>query len=277
MKLVVAILITLMLTDPGKISQINSLKSQAKKAFQSGDYKTAIEKYRYLTDSLAVTEDEVRLNLANALFQQHDTTEALNLYQQLNSSADIKIRSRASQQMGVMNNRQGRFEEALSNFKQAIKSDPANQDARFNYEMLKKKLEEKKKQEEQQKQNQQQDKNKDQKNEQQKDQQKKNEQQKQQEQDNKDKEQKGDKKDEDKKNEKQDQQKKEEQQQQDQQKNSEEKKKTPPSVSEKLEQMKISEQKAKMLLEAMKNQEIQYLQQNKRKATKPKDKGKPDW
>ena len=41
--------------------------------------------------------------------------------------------------------------------------------------------------------------------------------------------------------------------------------------------MKISEEKAKMVLEAMKNQEIQYLQQNKRKATKPKDKGKPDW
>ena len=32
-----------------------------------------------------------------------------------------------------------------------------------------------------------------------------------------------------------------------------------------------------LILEAMKNQEIQYLQQNKRKATKPKDKGKPDW
>jgi hypothetical protein len=32
-----------------------------------------------------------------------------------------------------------------------------------------------------------------------------------------------------------------------------------------------------MLLEAMKNQEIQYLQQTKRKATKPKEKGKPDW
>jgi Ca-activated chloride channel homolog len=41
--------------------------------------------------------------------------------------------------------------------------------------------------------------------------------------------------------------------------------------------MEMSEEKAQMILEAMKNQEIQYLQQNKRKATKPKDKGKPDW
>jgi hypothetical protein len=52
---------------------------------------------------------------------------------------------------------------------------------------------------------------------------------------------------------------------------------TSPQLSQKLQQMKMSEEKAKMILEAMKNQEIQYLQQNKRKATKPKDSGKPDW
>jgi hypothetical protein len=50
-----------------------------------------------------------------------------------------------------------------------------------------------------------------------------------------------------------------------------------PQLSKKLQQMKMSEEKAKMILEAMKNQEIQYLQQNKRKATKPRDTGKPDW
>jgi hypothetical protein len=46
---------------------------------------------------------------------------------------------------------------------------------------------------------------------------------------------------------------------------------------QKLEQMKISEEKARMILEAMKNQEKQYLQQNRRKSTKPKDRTKPDW
>jgi Ca-activated chloride channel family protein len=39
----------------------------------------------------------------------------------------------------------------------------------------------------------------------------------------------------------------------------------------------MSEEKAKMILEAMKNQEMQYLQQNKRKATQPRDRTKPDW
>lgn len=50
-----------------------------------------------------------------------------------------------------------------------------------------------------------------------------------------------------------------------------------PSLSDKLKEMKISEEKAKMILEAMKNNEIQYIQQNKRKATKKKDPDKPDW
>jgi Ca-activated chloride channel homolog len=46
---------------------------------------------------------------------------------------------------------------------------------------------------------------------------------------------------------------------------------------EKLQEMKISEEKARMILEAMKNQEKQYLQQQRRKPTKSKDRNKPDW
>jgi Ca-activated chloride channel family protein len=39
----------------------------------------------------------------------------------------------------------------------------------------------------------------------------------------------------------------------------------------------MSEEKAKMILDALKNQEVQYLQQNKRKATQSRDNSKPDW
>ena len=76
-------------------------------------------------------------------------------------------------------------------------------------------------------------------------------------------------------------QKKEEQQdkqQQEGEKSEEDKKEKPtPSPSDKLKDMNISEEKAQMILEAMKNNEIQYIQQNKRKATKKKESGKPDW
>lgn len=276
---------SLLFTDLDKIGKINSAKAEAKKAFLSGDFKTAIEKYSYLVDSLGVNEDEVRANLASAYFQANDTTHAQSTYQQLSQSANKKIKSVANQQLGVMANNQEKLEEALEYFKQALKAAPENEEARYNYEVVKKKLEDKKKQDQQ--------KNKDQKDQDKKDEQKKN--QKDQNKDKKDQEKKDqekkeqqDKKDpKDQKNkEQQDKEKKEKEQKEKEQKEKEQqekdeknkdKKDIPPSVKDKLKDMQMSEDKAKMILEAMKNQEVQYLQQNKRKATKPKDKSKPDW
>ena len=276
--------------DPKKVSKINSLKSEAKKAFLAGDFKTAIEKYKYLKDSLGVNEEEVGMNLANSYFRTNDTTGAFSNYQPLSLSNDAKIKSWANQQMGVMANRQGKFEEALNYFKQAIKAEPENEQARFNYEMVKKKLEEQKKQEQQQNKDQNKD-NKDKKDDQKKDQKNKKDQQNKdqkdkdkKDQENKDKQdQKKDQQNKDKKDKEQKdkEQKEKEQQQKEQEKkdqqNKDDKNKPDPSLSEKLKDMKISEEKAKMILEAMKNQEVQYLQQNRRKATKPRDRGKPDW
>ena len=90
------------------------------------------------------------LNLANSYFQPNDTTNAASTYQSLTGSAKPQIRSKAQQQLGILNHKQGKLEEALNNFKQAIKADANNLDARYNYEMLKKKLEEQKKQEQNQ-------------------------------------------------------------------------------------------------------------------------------
>ncbi len=280
--------------DPKKVSKINSLKSEAKKAFLAGDFKTAIKKYKYLKDSLGVNEEEVGMNLANSYFRTNDTTGAFSNYQPLSLSNDAKIKSWANQQMGVMANRQGKFEEALNYFKQAMKAEPENEQARFNYEMVKKKLEEQKKQQQQNKdqnkdnKDKKDDQKKDNKDQQNKDQQNKDQKDKdKKDQENKDKQdQKKDQKDQQNKDKKDKEQKDKEQKEKEQQQKEQEKKdqqnkddknKPDPSLSEKLKDMKISEDKAKMILEAMKNQEVQYLQQNKRKATKPRDRGKPDW
>jgi len=265
--------------DPSDIGKINSAKSEAKKAYMAGDYKTAIAKYTYLTDSLGVREDEVMMNLANSYFLSNDTVNAQSSFQPLTMSKSNQVKSVANQQLGVLSNRQGKFEEALNYFKQALKSDPTNDDARFNYEMVKKKLEEQKKKEQEKNK----DKNKDQ---QQKEQQEK--EQKEKEEQQKDDQQKKDQEKKDKESkEKQEQEKKEQEEKEKKEKErnekdsekekKEEQKEMPPSVKEKLKEMDMSEEKAKMILEAMKNQEIQYLQQNKRKASKQRDKSKPDW
>ncbi|MBX2894315.1 MAG: hypothetical protein KF763_02665 [Cyclobacteriaceae bacterium] len=272
MKLGLLILLAL-LVDPGKIGQVNSLKSQAKEAYLKGDYKTAISKYRTLVDSLGVAEDEVKLNLAHAYFEARDTANTAMSYQPLTQSQNPKIRSVAHQQLGVLSNRANKYEEALASFKQALKADPSNEDARYNYEMVKKKLEEQKKKEEEQKKN---DPNQKEENKDKKDQNKDQQDQKDK-QDQKDQQDKKDQQNKDQQDkQKQDEQQKQEEQQSDEKKE-QDKKETPQSVKDKLKEMEMSEEKAQMILEAMKNQEIQYLQQNKRKATKPKDRSKPDW
>lgn len=272
------LLLLVAFVDPSDVGKVNAAKADAKKAYLAGDYKTAAVKYSYLADSMGVREDEVMMNLANAYFHLADSTNASNAYQQVLGSKNTRLKSLASQQLGVLNNREGKFEEALNYFKQALKADPTNDEARFNYEMLKKKLEEKKK-EEQQKQQQNQDQKKD---DQEKDD--KDSQDKQQDQQQKDQKQKDskDKKDQEQKDqekkEKSEQEKKDQEKKDQEEKDSEkENKETPKNQSDKLKERQMSEEKAKMILDAMRNQEVQYLQQNKRKASQPKDKTKPDW
>jgi hypothetical protein len=149
MKVFVLSIIALIAIDPSKIAKVNNAKSEARQAYMDGDYKKAVARYTYLADTLDVREDEVMINLANSYFQVKDTANAISTYQSLTGSPKSHIRSKAQQQLGILHHRQGKFEEALANFKEAIKADNKNVDAKYNYEMLKKKLdEEKKKQEE---------------------------------------------------------------------------------------------------------------------------------
>ena len=271
------ILSALALVDPATVRKINNAKSAAEEAFKRGDYSAAARHYQYLVDSLGVQEDEVILNLANASYLAKDTASAFNYYQSVTSSPKPDIKSKAFQQLGIMANKQGRAEEALNLFKQAIKAEPTNDAARYNYEMLKKKLEEKKQQEEEQQQqnkddqkqdqqnkDQQQQEQKDQQDQQSKDEQGEDQQQKDQQQ----------KQEEEKEKQEQEQQEKDQEEQQQQESEREE---MPNLDREKLEEMKISEEKARMILEAMKNQEKQYLQQQKRKPVESRDRNKPDW
>ena len=267
------------LTDLDKIARVNKAKKEAELAYLAKDYDLANAKYLYLRDSLGVTDDRLLLNLANTQFILHDTTNALNNYLELKESPDKGISSIAYQQLGAMRFNNKKYKEALQQYKSSLKENPANADARYNYELLKKLIKE---QEEQQEKNQDKE-NKDEQNKDQKDQEKKD--QEKQEQENKDDQEKQDqeeqqdqeKQDQEKKDEEQEQKEQEEQKPDEQKKEEEQESKPNPIDEEKLKEMKISEEKAKLILEAMKNNEIQYIQQNKRKAKKKKDPTKPDW
>lgn len=281
--LVIILLVINPFNDLDKIAKVNKAKREAEKAYLAEDYKLANEKYTYLRDSLGVADDKLSLNLANTQYLLNDSTNAQSTYSALRESPDANIRSIANQQLGAMQFKSKKYEEALKDYKAALKADPSNADARYNYELLKKLL---KKQEEEQEQNKdQQNKDQENKDEENKDKQDQEKQDQEQEQDkskeeqeqNKEEQQEQDK--EEQEQEKKDQQEKEEQkpEDQEQEKDKEEQNKPNPIDEEKLKEMQITEEKARLILEAMKNNEVQYIQQNKRKAKKKKDPTKPDW
>lgn len=268
------ILLALFVSDPREIAKINSLKKEAEQAYLAGDYELAIEKYSYLTDSMGIDEDKIKLNLAHAYYHNGDTTGAKSFYGKVGTSSDNQLRSIAYQQMGVMSKEANKLEKALQQLKSAIKADPSNRDAIYDYEVVKKLQEEQKNQEQQQQDKQNQDQNEEKKDGEDENDQQNQDQKKDGEQEQKDKKD-GENQEKDQEQKEQDQENQEkkegEQEEQEQQKSQEQ------MTKEKLEEMGISEEKARQLLEAMRQSEIKYLQNQKRKATKRPPSGKPDW
>lgn len=276
MKLILVFFLVLApLLEVNKIAKINAHKKEAKEAFLAEDFEKAAYHYRFLIDSLGVTEGEVLLNLANSLYKIQDTTSAKNIYHEiLSKSSSRELKSIAHQQLGTIDFNLKKYKESLNYYKNALKQNPGNEDARYNYELLKKILEEQEKNQEQQ-QNQ---KNKDEQNQDQqnKDQQNQDQQNKEN-QEQEDQDQQENQQQQEGEEQEQDESENQEQEQKEGEENDENPEDKKPTTAEKLEEMNISEEKARMILEAMKNKEIQYIQQNKRKATKPKKSGKPDW
>lgn len=253
--------------DPREISRVNNLKEEAGEAFNAGDFEAAISKYSTLYDTLGVDEPEIGLNLAHSYYALGDSSNAKAYYQKVTTGNDTGLNSIAYQQLGVMAKAPSTLQQSLAYFKSALKADPTNEEARYNYEVVKKLLEEQQKQNQDQQKD---DQNKEQENkDQQKEDQKNQEGEKSKEEQESEK-QEGEKSEEEQKEQKEQDGEESEQEQQDQQ-NQE------MNTRKKLEEMNISEEKAQMILEAMKNNEIQYIQQQKRKATKRPDSGKPDW
>lgn len=293
MKNLLILLLLLNTTDPTEISRYNRLKNKAEVAFENGQFDVAAQNYSMLYDSLNAEDPAIALNLAHSYFALGDSSNARLKYQAAVTTNNKRIKSIAYQQLGVMADNPKTLNEALQYLKSALKADPSNEEARYNYELVKKKLE--KQQQNQQDQQNDQNKDQDQKNEDQENEdenknensEEKNEEnsenenkegeneEKQDDQQNQDQEQ----KDGEQKDGEEEQQKEQEQKDQQGEQNPEDQKgdNKEMSTQEKLEQMNISEEKAQMILEAMKNNEIQYIQQQRRKPTKARESGKPDW
>lgn len=323
--LILFLLLPFSIVYADNISKTNELKKEAEIAYKKKDYVKAAGIYSDLFNKYKIKDDNAGLNYAHSLLLAGEAEAAEKQYKNLIASTDKQVKSIANQQLGNTAAKNNNYKEALDYYKEALKADPENEDARFNVELMKKKLKEnppqqddkqnqdKKEQDKQDKQDQQ---NKQDQNKGDGDKEDKNNQDNKGDKGDKNKDDKGkdgkggkDKKDEDSKDKKGDKgdksDKKEDKDKEGKDQQSKGDKKDDKGNKEKeteegkdgkdpkkeegkqdpngnsqgrpLENMQISQEKAKMLLDAMRNAEKQYLQQLKKEPTKRKDKGKPDW
>lgn len=249
---IINIILVFILND--RIDEINRLTDSAEKSFFSKNYDESIRNYKTLIDSLDYSNEKIYLNLAHSYLLSNDTLNAIENYNFASLTENNKIKSIALQQLGNINEKNKKLDEALSFYKESIIANNNNEDSKYNYELVKRRIEEEKKKNQQ---NNKKDQNKNSKDNQKKDQSENKKQ---------DKEGK-----EDKNNQNQDEQKQNKENEKNEKKSEEE------SVEEKLKKINMTKKKAEMILNALNNNEFQYIQQLKRKPSKKTDKSKPDW
>lgn len=222
---------------------------QANEVFESGNYQQAVELYRQAIEANPENA-KLHFNLAAALHKLGQTEEAMQSYDRFESLTEsAEEQSFANYNQGTMLTEQDKYEEAAEFFREALKKNPNDADARHNYELA---LQMQKQQEQQEQQQQQQDSG-------QNDQQNQDQQQQQQNGNN---------------NQQQDQSQNQQQPQggqQDQQEQEEEQRQPQPRPSE------MTPEEAQNILDALKQLERQLLENMKKESSETPPTNEKDW
>lgn len=260
------------------IAKTNALIKEAKEALENERYEEAAENYRVLLDSFGMDDSQLKLNMAHALLKSDKKEEAKNIYRNLSGALDAAHRSIANQQLGNLAIENEELDEAINFYKSALKANPENEEARYNYELAKK-LKEKQEQEQEQNQDQQEQEQEQQEGEEEKEEgeQGESEEEQQEQEKGEENEETGEEQQQEGEAEEETSEENENPENQEEKTEEQQRMENMQNLKEKLEEMEMNEETAMMILEALRNQEIQYLQQMRRKATQNRKSGKPDW
>ena len=119
-------------------NHINRLKKEASFAFWKKNYVPAKEKYLQLISSFKLKDHAISLNLGHCYFELGDTSNARKTYELLKNSPNFKIKSIAFQQLGLLAFAINNKEKSMELTRLSLQSNPLNDGARYNYEVLKK-------------------------------------------------------------------------------------------------------------------------------------------
>ena len=151
-------LLLLLLTPSTQGSSASALRK-----YQSGDYRQALDEYQRLLEKNP-GDPRLLYNAGAAAYQAREYDYALSQFQAAAASPDLDIQQHSFYNMGNSLVRVGEqandpqekmlsWQQAVAAYEAALKLQPDDPDARFNLELVKKRIEELQKQQQQQKQN----------------------------------------------------------------------------------------------------------------------------
>ena len=117
--------------------------------YSDGNYDKALELYR---EALEENPDSpaIRFNLGDAQFKKEEMEDAADSFSRALQSEDPGIKSRAQYNLGNSLYRQGKLQESLSAYREALKVAPGDRDAKHNLEFVLKQLQEQQQQQQNQ-------------------------------------------------------------------------------------------------------------------------------
>ncbi|MDI6402107.1 tetratricopeptide repeat protein [Balneolaceae bacterium ANBcel3] len=120
----------------------NNRAYQANRAFEERDYARAEELYRQILNN-DPQNAEVLFNLGNTLAAQGELEASMQVFEQFKEQASLpEKQALADYNIGFIHERMGNEREALNSFRQALTHNPDDEDAKFNYELLRRRLQE---------------------------------------------------------------------------------------------------------------------------------------
>jgi len=128
----------------GVLTFVNAQESPAAPAIRAGNafyqnnqYADAEASYRKAL-AAAPTDKMVKFNLASAMFRQGNSKEASALFSELQLAAetDPDIKEKAYYNSGVILAKENKLEESAEAFKQALRMNPGDEDARENLQKV---------------------------------------------------------------------------------------------------------------------------------------------
>ena len=138
------------LTPPALGSSPEELVAEGNQFLTGGDIDGAISRFGK-AQSLRPNSPEVDLDLGLAHYRKGDHDRAAAYFMSAAGKGGGRLAAVAGFNLGNVRAGQGRFEDALDAYRASLEADPADEDARFNYELVERHLAELKEQEEKRK------------------------------------------------------------------------------------------------------------------------------